>query len=149
HCVPDGVCATHRFVFDYRYAARGELETIDRDDVYECAEVLAHRVDSKGADFAIIRLDRPVVARLPAQVDDVYSVVDGARVTAIGAPSGVPIKIDDGGIVQWTRAGSRDYFVATPDAFGGSSGSGIFDLDGVLVGILVRGQNDFDVVRSG
>lgn len=141
-------CRGYRYVFDYLYEADGVLATIDSDDVYECR----HRVvqfDDGDTDFAILQLDRPVVgARRPAPIraDDVLAA--GDSVTTIGFGSGIPIKIDSGGAVVDARAASRDYFVASSDTFSSNSGSGVFDVAAELIGVLVRGDEDY-VLRPG
>ena len=61
----------------------------------------------------------------------------------MGFPSGIPAKIEDGGIVRSRRASTLDYFTADTDTFGGNSGSGVFNDNGLLVGILVRGATDY------
>ena len=61
----------------------------------------------------------------------------------MGFPSGIPAKIEDGGIVRSRRASTLDYFTADTDTFGGNSGSGVFNDNGILVGILVRGATDY------
>ena len=58
-----------------------------------------------------------------------------------GYPSGLPLKIDDGGRVRDPRSGTTDFFIANLDTFGGNSGSGVYDAaTKQLVGILVRGR---------
>jgi subtilisin family serine protease len=65
----------------------------------------------------------------------------------IGHPTGLPVKIDDGGHVRNDPCAALDYFVANNDTFGGNSGSGVWSGDGSrreLIGILVRGELDFE-----
>ncbi len=147
HCTAaaaDGIpCADAQFVFDYFYVASGQLEEIDADDVYDCAEVVVEEYGVGGEDYAIVRLDRPVVGRTPAPVDVSFDVADGDPVVVVGFPTGLPAQIDDGGEVIDPRTSQRDYFTATTDTFGGNSGSGVFTDDGVVVGILVRGAADY------
>jgi hypothetical protein len=144
HCVPNvGSCGSDLFVFDYYYGAEGELATIDPEDVYTCASVVARRL-SGGFDYAVVQLDRPVVGREPAPVRrGAEAMAEGAPVTVIGFGSGLPAKIDDGGEVLYPHADLLDYFEATTDTFGGNSGSGVFNEAGEVVGILVRGETDY------
>ncbi|TVQ97653.1 MAG: serine protease [Deltaproteobacteria bacterium] len=145
HCV-DGAdsCATTRFVFNYYMASEDERATVTAEDVFECAEILSVRNDG-AQDHAVVRLDRPagperVVAPFRAE-DEALAL--GHPVGVIGFPSGLPMKIDLGGIVTRNREDRLDYFEASLDTFGGNSGSGVFDMDGVIVGILVRGARDY------
>ena len=146
HCVDDiDDCRNYRYVFDYYHAAAGELQHISAaEDVYRCEELVERRL-SDGIDYAIIRLDRPVEGdHAPAVVRlGDAAMEEGAGVSIIGFGSGVPAKIDDGGVVLNARPDTRDWFDASLDAFGGNSGSGVFDASNALVGILVRGASDY------
>ena len=141
HCVPDqATCEGYRFVFDHLLEAEGTVATVEADDVYDCAEVVMHR---GGADVAVVRLDRPVVGRTPAPVRPGQTfLAPGDPVAMIGFGAGLPAKIDDGGVVLEGRVG-ESFFVASVDAFGGNSGSGVFDAEGRVVGMLSSGLDDF------
>lgn len=145
HCVDDERdCANYRFVFDYFYAAEGELQQMTSEDVYGCRALVA-RVLQGDEDWAVVQLDRPVDGqRRPAAVrrgDDALQA--GDPITVIGFGSGIPAKFDDGGQVTNPRAGARIYFEGTPDTFGGNSGSGVFNDAREVVGVLVRGEADY------
>ena len=153
HCIEDAdSCSDTFLVFDYLYSAEGALDVIEGNDVYLCDEILL-REDSEGADFAFIRLDRPVaghtpapVARPPALAEQ--AVAQGDAITVLGFPSGLPLKIDDGGTVL--SAPTMDTFFHTSlDTFSGSSGAGVFDTNGELVGIFAGGQTDYEPDSTG
>ncbi|MEC9466871.1 MAG: serine protease, partial [Myxococcota bacterium] len=147
HCISSSSCSSIRFVFDFYYSSPGQLASIGESDVYRCQQVVTRKLTTSGGrnlDYAIIRTDRPVVGRTPAQVrSDWMPMSYGEGVVVIGFPSGLPAKIEDGGYVQNRRSNVLDYFSANTDTFGGNSGSGVFNDNGVLVGILVRGANDY------
>lgn len=147
HCVDStDACTGNAWVFGYRVDTDGGYADLSSDDVYSCDSVVAYRQDRDGdVDYAVVRLDREVVGHTPAPVG-VYSggLAVNTSVALIGHPSGLPMKADTGGVVMTT---STDSFTATVDAFGGNSGSGVFELDGTLVGILTAGATDY--VRSG
>lgn len=149
HCIDAGSCAGTRMVFDYRYDAAGALAPISAaEDVYACSAVVARALEGD-RDFAVVRLDRPVVGRTPARVrgsDEALGV--GEAVTLIGYPSGIPVKYAPGGRVTSSGAPALELFNATVDAFGGNSGSGVFNGAQEQVGILVRGATDY-VQRGG
>jgi len=147
HCVESlGECTGTRFVFDYRYEADGVLANISMDeDVYECRQLVAQQ-NGGGLDYAVVQLDRPVVApHAPAPTRTMLGALPtDTPLVVIGFGSGIPMKIDDGGEVLSPRAGSLDWFGANLDTFGGNSGSGVFDATtGEVVGILVRGERDY------
>jgi len=148
HCIqPSGSsCSNTMFVFNYTYH-QGSVAALNQDDVYSCRSVIAHQ--NASLDFAIVQLDRPVSARqTPANVRPGNgAVAEGTRVLMIGSPSGLPVKIDDGGRVRSSRTGTLDYFVATTDSFGGNSGSAVYDLNTLeIVGILTSGEQDYETV---
>ncbi len=145
HCVPmTGACTDRRLVFDFHYAAAGRLETISTDDVYTCQRVLVNGLADTAVDYAIIQLDRRVSAdHAPAPVvAGNMTRAMGETVTLVGYGMGIPAKVESGGRV--TSVGTTDdIFEASVDAFGGHSGSGVFDAEQRLVGILVGGADDF------
>jgi V8-like Glu-specific endopeptidase len=148
HCVGRDSCDGTLLVFDYFERADGVLETISAADAYRCVEVVSWALGD-GLDFAVLRLERPVDDSrrpVPIRLEDTLLTL-GEPLTVIGFGSGIPAKIDSGGVVTDPRAASLDYFQATLDTFGGNSGSGVFNRDLELVGILVRGLTDY--VRDG
>jgi hypothetical protein len=148
HCFEDDDdCASFAYVFDYFYRAEGELEPLSSNDVYACRDIVVRQVSAGSAaqqiDFAIVQLDRPVGApRVPVRIRQSIAEL-GEPVSALGFTSGVPAKIDTGGKVIDTRTATGDYFLLDSDTFSGSSGSGLFDRDGALLGLLVRGGEDY------
>ena len=148
HCVQDAAsCEDSYFVFDYLYARDGALEIIDATDVYRCDRILT-REDSVAGDFAFIRLDREAVGRTPVTIaraphDAPYPIATGDSLSTLGFPSGLPLKIDDGGRV--VNAPDTDAFFSTSlDTFAGSSGSGVFDASRQLVGVFSTGRSDYE-----
>lgn len=147
HCFERMPCTSYSFVFGYLYDADGRLGAIGDRDVYRCAEVVATRKSASHedaqVDFAVVRLDRPVDALRRPAVLRMGAMVAGEAVTTIGFPSGVPAKIDRGGMVRDARHESRDFFAVDADTFRYSSGSGVFDTEGRLAGVVVRGRADY------
>jgi V8-like Glu-specific endopeptidase len=150
HCVTSAAsCTNTRMVFNYYRSGAATLQPVTSADVFSCASIVAREqgmVGSQNLDFAIIRLDRPAAPRFtPAPVRQERTALSSQqRVGMIGAPSGIPLKIDSGARVRDPRASTLDFFVATTDSFGGNSGSGVYDLDyHEVAGILVRGDTDY------
>ncbi|MFT4705877.1 MAG: hypothetical protein ACI81R_003592 [Bradymonadia bacterium] len=148
HCISDRNCSSKLWVFDYFYVEDGLLETIDTDDVYSCSRIVAqsNAGGRGGADYAIVELDRPVVGREPAVFNfERWPVEDGEPALMIGFGSGIPAKLDDGGIVlDRNETQTQNSFRASVDAFGGNSGSGVFNDQFEVVGILVAGETDYE-----
>lgn len=148
HCIEnEAECGVVSFVFDYLYVAAGTPADIGEEDVYTCRRILAREKSANPhVDFAVIELDRPVVGRSPVRVRRSRDPLPvGTDVTVIGFGTGLPMKIDDGGEVTDPRSSLLDVFGLNTDTFSGNSGSGIFDDDGVLVGVLVTGQVDYAI----
>lgn len=140
HCLVSVPCPQLRLVFDYRVDPDGGLVKLTHDQVYQCGEVVVQQFDA-ALDFAVVRLERPVLGRTPAslRVGDL-PVDDGSSLVFAGHPSGLPLKIAGGARVSRNRSAELDFFAASLDAFPGSSGSGVY-LDGSsrLAGVLARG----------
>lgn len=149
HCVDDFAdCQGLWFVFDHLYEGPGQLASIGPEDVFQCRRLVARR-DFRGIDYAFVQLDRPVAPpRRPAPVDlvDVPRVL-GSSVAVVGFPDGIPAKLDSEGVVLQDGAPEYEEFEATVDTFGGNSGSGVYDADRAVIGILSRGETDY--VRQG
>jgi hypothetical protein len=149
HCVSDTKeCESYAYVFDYAYRSEGELEDISASDVYGCRRLVARKFTNNELDYAIIQLDRVPSGRVPAKIRR-KPVDTGEAMTALGFTSGLPLKVDSGAHVKNARADSFDYFALTSDTFEGSSGSGIFDSDRALAGVLVRGGEDYLETDAG
>lgn len=147
HCIRTADdCASTSFVFGFAVTAPGATKTsFAANDVYHCGAIVAREEKSTGADYALIKLDRAVVGREPLEVRRQGEVSLGQGLVVIGHPSGLPSKIAGGGIVRGVA--SPDFFVSNLDTYGGNSGSAVFNADtGVIEGILVRGDTDFQRV---
>jgi hypothetical protein len=150
HCV-DAACRGGdndgaKFVFGFAVKQAGALpKSVPASDVYDCAGIIARRQDERGADWALVRLDRPVPDRAPLALG--ADVPVGRALFSIGYPSGLPLKITGG---AWVRdASPKDHFTANLDSYNSSSGSPVFDAEtGLIVGVLDQGEVDF-VGRDG
>lgn len=146
HCmISDANCKSTSFVFNYFLNGPSELASIEDDDVYSCHRILLRAqspTNSVTPDFAIVQLDRPVTGgHRPAPLrPGTATLAEGEPVTMIGFGSGLPAKIDSGAAVEDPRAETLDYFIVNADAFGGHSGSAVFDSRDELAGILVAGR---------
>ena len=147
HCIETlSECQNTRFVFDYLYTADAVLAPLEEDDVYSCVEILS-RQDGV-LDYAYLRLSRDVVGHTPATLSPgiastCCNVVDEEAVTVLAFGSGVPLKIDPGGMVTAASTRGTNFFLTSLDTFAGNSGSGVFDASGQLVGVLSSGLSDY------
>lgn len=146
HCIKTSKdCSNTRVVFNYYMDTATTRHTITTQDVFSCKQILT-RAETTTVDYAVIKLDRPATPRFtPAVVRKAKTPLSvGEPLMVIGCPSGIPLKMDDGGSIRDPRSASLDYFVANTDTFGGNSGSGVYSLvTNEVVGILVRGESDY------
>lgn len=149
--VSAGHCASVRdyramsVVFGYNMIGRSTPRVnVPANNVYKIKEVISREL--KGSiDYGVFRLDRPVetiepmkVSRKPVKRDD--------NLYIIGHPVGLPLKYAPGAKV--TYFSNNFFFRATLDAYGGNSGSPVFNEEHEVVGILVRGNTDFITVNG-
>jgi hypothetical protein len=113
HCIQGETIADIRFVFGYSMRDKDTPELIiSNTDIYSGREVIAWQLDENtGADWALIRLDRPVVNHRIARIREAGTVSDGNALHIIGYPMGLPAKFA-GGIVRENRY--RAVFVENP-----------------------------------
>ncbi len=149
HCVEsDEDCKTYSFVFDYAYKTEGQLENISGSDVYGCRRIVSRTFTETRADFAIVQLDRVPTARSPIPVRRSAMGIE-EPLTTMGFTSGLPLKVDQGAVVQDARSTLYDFFALNSDTFEGSSGSAVLDQNYELAGVLVRGGKDYTETSSG
>jgi hypothetical protein len=151
HCLVDTELANTRVVFGY-YLDSSEHLAIEEQDVHEITSVVATSDESvDGIDYAWLRFAGETTQnQCPAPVVSSLSpVVEAEPLIAVNSGGGIPLKLDYGGTVIDARQETQDYFVADIDAFRGASGSGVFNADGALVGVVTRGNADFTRTESG
>ncbi|MGK7940655.1 MAG: serine protease [Crocosphaera sp.] len=143
HCVNQNNLARIRFVFGFRMINESEPNIIiPNNDIFRGIALIVREEISTGADFALVRLDRPVTGHTIVPVRRSGKIDDGEEVFVIGHPSGLPLKFANGAHVQDNSPSS--FFVANLDTYGGNSGSPVFnENEGIVEGILVRGDTDF------
>ncbi len=153
HCIENQEgCDAISMVFGFGYDKEDkDLSKVSAKEVYHCKSIVKRELQqtATGRDYAVIKLDRPVVGRAPLKLRRTGAVHVGDGVAVIGNPVGLPTKITDGAKVRSVKA-EQPYFVANLDTYGGNSGSAVFNLvTGEVEGILVRGETDFDSSGPG
>lgn len=146
HCIQDlDDCSSYSWVFGYANVTKENLiQVIPKTEIYKCTSIVSRVLDRTTAnDYALVKLDRVATGHAPLKFRTSGKIVNKKDLVVIGHPSGLPTKIADGAKV---RSNSNKYFFqATLDTFGGNSGSAVFDSKtGVVEGILVRGETDYE-----
>lgn len=140
-------CGSMYWVFNYTARnARQSRFSVRTRDVYACKEIIdmqlteAWKNSEEYLDYALIRLDRPVVNTTPVKLASGLPKKN-QKVLTIGNPSGLPQKIADG---AWVKSVGKFEFKANLDTFNYGSGSPVFDqTSGEYLGVLSRGADDF------
>jgi hypothetical protein len=144
HCVRSSIGARKtRFIFGFHMLDPHRARTtFAQRDVYTGVALLGREETDAGADWALVRLDRPVEGRRVLGVRAAGKIADHRPVFVIGHPNGLPAKVAGGARVRNNRR--RAFFVANLDTYGGNSGSPVFDQrTKVVEGILASGEDDF------
>ncbi|WP_372652141.1 serine protease [Halobacteriovorax sp.] len=150
HCIKtEWECNSKSFVFDYRQDLLGKKEgpykrfRVPNSNIYKCAKILDRKLESDGnlEDWAIIKLDRIVEDREPLTYRKYGKMDTDSKLSLIGFPSGLPLKIAENGTLRSDK--NEHYFVAELDAFHMNSGSPVINESTLEVeGVLVRGEKD-------
>ena len=140
-------CENNLYARGYAVLDPAAPVTVAEEEVYGCGEVLAlarSAADSAcHVDLALVGLERTPLVNAPPLLRDVPVEAD-EPVTVIGYPAGLPVKVDGGARVVDPRPSRGDSFTLSSDTFAVSSGSGVFDRAGALVGVFARGRRDYD-----
>lgn len=135
------------YVFGFRVGSTADTGTTDfsASQVYFGKELIAHDLSPTG-DFAIVRVDRKITApgAVPLAVRDSGAIGVGRNIGVIGHPSGLPVKVAFGATTVVMKD-EDPWLIANLDTFGGNSGSAVFNTEGLVEGILVRGAKDYDI----
>jgi hypothetical protein len=126
HCVTNHLCEDIAVVFDFHSTgASANPDRIPADRVFRCESIVAREYEEGGRDYALIRLDRAALGRIPFAVDATPPSI-GTAVATIGFPYGIYAKADLGGrLLRHTDTKIE----TTLDTFPGNSGSVVLDLD--------------------
>jgi hypothetical protein len=139
HCIAGEAMTAFAYVFGYHM----QNETtptlvINNSDIYQAVEVITWQLNAAGSDWALIRLDRPVIGHRIAPIRQDGKIGNGQLVHAIGYPLGLPAKFAPG-VVQSNK--DESFFTSIP-TYPGNSGSPVYNSTTHEVeGILTRGES--------
>lgn len=124
------VVGTHEVVTNCHVLSSGTITRVTVGGKSHDARVIASDV---ARDLCL--LNAPQLAGRPAELRSVKNVAPGARVFAIGAPQGLELTISEG-LASGLRSVAGGTLIQTSAAIApGSSGGGLFDDNGRLIGI--------------
>lgn len=134
----ENYCEAYTWMFDYR--ANTDVSAIPNENIFKCKEIIyavQQEVDGHSQDFTLLRLDRKVSGRTPLKIASLEAK-KGDGVNMIGHPMGLPLKYTPNGRVFKDDEGRS--FLTNLDAFGGNSGSPVFNSRSEVVGVLIAGN---------
>lgn len=146
HCIRDKYeCKKQTWVFDYDdrsdFLPPKSTITFSKEKAYSCKELVSWSSNPK-LDYALVRLDRPVLDRTPLKIRRDGKTSSKESLIVIGHPLGLPKMLATNIMI---RDNSLDFvFKTNADTFSGNSGSPVLGINsGLVEGILVRGDDDF------
>jgi len=142
HCHTPEEALTSSIIFDYATDENGNRPSPYSPKVYKVKEVIAHHHDNVG-DFSILRLREPVVGIPIVQMRHDLPAI-GEKVFCVHHPNGSVKKLSPPVAEGFsTVKASSATGVTVPKGLhvsGGSSGSGLFDMAGRILGVLSNGD---------
>ncbi len=148
HCVGSNPVST-KFVFNvYMIDEKTPRVVINEEDLYYAVELLGRvpNTEHDGEDWALLRLDRPVTSpgAVPLPIRRSGEISVGEKVGMIGHPLGLPSKIAWGDDTIVRDISRPKQFNSNLDAYGGNSGSAVFNqATGIVEGIAFGGDDDY------
>lgn len=129
-----------RFVFGFKMLdSVTPVTRFSNDDIYRGEKIL-HRVHNpgvKGADWALVKLDRSVAGQTAAELSG-NGISSDQQVYVLGHPLGLPMKYASGLSICDTH---ETYFETDINLYSGNPGSPVFDLHThKFLGIVVKGD---------
>lgn len=146
HCVTSmNDCENQSWIFDYANITDEKNSfSFNKNQVFHCVKIIEREKDTGTLnDYSVIKLDRAVPNRTPLKFRTNGKTADDAVFTVLGHPSGLPLKITSGADMRDNS--NAIFFRTNADTYGGNSGSAVVDSrTGIVEGILVRGDQDYE-----
>ena len=138
-----------RFVFGFRMKdANTVVQTVPNTEIYEAEKVIDRAFIYLKVDWALVKLKHSVTNHRIARIREAGKVADDQSLHIIGHPLGLPLKYADHAKVYANQ--EKGCFSTNLDAFGGNSGSPVFNSQTHLVeGIHIVGQRSKFRLRNG
>jgi len=149
HCLGATPLNKMAFVFGFRMDSPDQVRHVTKpENVFVGKSIIASQLDDSPADYALIRLNRPVPPEIAKPLPINFGPVRmGQKIGVIGYPSGLPVKAAFGTNTR-VAAGAKNIYFSNLDTFGGNSGSAIFNEAGEVIGLLIRGATDYRRVKK-
>ena len=146
HCInsmeeAEGVVWVFDYTRDLKVINNRKLD-FKAENIYEVERIITSKLDDDTEDdYAVLKLKRKS-DRVPYRFRTSGSVLEGGSINTIGSPKGLPLKFSTNAVV--VDISPNNWFKSDIDSFPGNSGGPVFDQNGFLEGILVRGAVTYD-----
>ncbi len=143
HCADGKNVKDLRIIFGYKMESPSTpVIRVSHDNIYKGVKIIRRVYNSRGngdgSDWALVKLDRPVVGQKVAKLAR-KEISLQQSLYVMGHPCGLPLKYGSGAKVCNIN---QACFAADLDVYIGNSGSPVFDSKThEVVGIVVRGDN--------
>lgn len=131
--VGDGLILTNHHVIDGAYSGKVYLSD---GSVYAIDGIVAQ---NSTKDLALIKTKTPIVNSSPVDIGTDSSLKVGDKVVAIGSPLGLMNTVSEGIVSSFRVMSGVDHIQISAEIDHGSSGGGLFNSKGELVGITTSG----------
>ncbi len=144
-------CKKKKFIQNYAVTSTENMEgafSVFKENTAYCTEIIAREKNpATGVDYAVLKLDTELESNHYFKLRTDGFISHGAKLTVMGYPSGLPLKYTKNSIVR--ENSNSFFFQMNADTFGGNSGSPVVDEStGIVEGILVRGERDYELDRN-
>lgn len=152
HCSRDIKASQIAFVFDFRQDKDGQFpSSVPLEKVVfpvNTPSPFAFSYTNDAQDFVVFKCATPPPYSLPYSMLDSKGIIKkGDAIVMLGHPCGIPQISDEGTVLDTPH---KTYFRTNLSAYHGNSGSAVIQKStGQLVGILVRGDQDFQLSMKG
>ncbi|WP_458628842.1 trypsin-like peptidase domain-containing protein [Winogradskyella sp. PC D3.3] len=148
HCINSMEDANRSvWVFDYTNESDfidGNRLNFKSENIFEVESIIASTFDDDtNNDYAILKLKRQS-DRAPYRFRTSGTVLESGAINTIGCPTGLPLKFSTNAVV--VDNSPSNWFKSNIDSFPGNSGGPVFDQNGFIEGILVRGAVAYSAV---
>lgn len=145
HCINSMETADkYVWVFDYTSDSNfidGRRLRFNNDNIFEVERIITSDLnDDTNDDYAILRLSKKS-DRAPYRFRTSGKVLEEGGINTIGSPTGLPLKLATNAVV--VDNSPSNWFKSNIDSFPGNSGGPVFDQNGFIEGILVRGAVEY------
>lgn len=128
------------WVFDYTNESDfidGNRLKFKPENIFEVESIITSKLDDNtDDDYAFLRL-KETSMRAPYRFRTSGTVLENGAINTIGCPTGLPLKFSTNAVV--VDNSPKNWFKSDIDSFPGNSGGPVFDQNGFIEGILVRG----------